>query len=99
MARGKRQATLDLRFNRVGMFVNGEPKYPANAHFDKVFKKQEENLAEQVGKVEKDILEGKTLAFLGEPGDYVAFGAENLINDQKKSENEAIEGKVLEVFF
>jgi hypothetical protein len=94
---GKRQITLDLRFNRVGLFVNGEPKYPANAYFDKVFKKKEENLADEVGKVEKEILEGETLVFLGEPGGYVAFGAENLINDQKKSENEDIEERVIEV--
>ena len=94
---GSRQVTLDLKFNRFGLFVNGEPKYPANAYFDKVSKKKEEGLAEEIGKVEKEILEGKTLAFLGEPGDYVAFGAENLINDQKKSESEALEEKVLEV--
>jgi hypothetical protein len=94
---GERQVALDLRFNRVGLFVNGEPKYPANAYFDNVFRKHEENLKEEIGKLEREILEGKTLVFLGEPGDYVAFGAENLINDQKKSENEDLEEKVLEV--
>jgi hypothetical protein len=94
---GERQVTLDLRFDRIGLFVNKEPKYPANVYFDKVFKKKEESLEEEIGKVEKEILEGKTLAFLGEPGGYVAFGAENLINDQKKSENETIEERVLEV--
>jgi len=94
---GEKQVTLDLRFNRIGLFVNGEPKYPANAYFDKVFKKEEESLAEEIGKVEKEISLGKTLAFLGEPGGYVAFGAKNLINDQKKRESEALEERVLEV--
>ncbi len=94
---GERQTTLDLRFNRVGLFVNGEPKYPANAYFDKVFRKREEGLAREIEKVEKEILEGNTLAFLGEPGDYVALDAKNLINDQKKSESEDIEERVLEV--
>jgi len=94
---GSRQVTLDLRFNRIGLFVNGEPKYPANAYFDKVFRNREEALAGEIGKLEKEVLEGKTLAFLGEPGDYVAFGAENLINNQKKSENETLEEKVIEV--
>jgi len=94
---GEKQVTLDLRFNRVGLFVNREPRYPANAYFDKVFRKQEESLAGEIGKLENEALEGKTLAFLGEPGDFVALGAENLINDQKKSESEALEDKVLEV--
>jgi hypothetical protein len=94
---GNKQVTLDLRFNRVGLFVNGEPRYPANAYFDKVFKSKEESLAEEVGKVEKEVLGGETLTFLGEPGDYVAFGAENLINDQKKDESETLEERVLEV--